>query len=178
MHSSQLQSIQSDGVEIADREKRLRQLIQRCETFCRLQFERLEECYRDLEQQAVVSEPPDEQFRLEQEVWRRQRAEEETRIEDQLNQLTAAWAEVEAEQRRLLTQVPATTPVEAPTSRFATISVEDHVETHQAGSRPVNRAGSADLDLIDEPRRQSPGSAAIQFQKLKREIRQHTQRRR
>src|SRR5690606_15955698 len=119
--------------------------------------------------------PADEQTQDAQ--WLRQRAEEERQIEEQLEHLAKAWKELESEQRRLM-MLDRSTATQAETAA-AVIDGPSATEAFEP-PLPVPDAGTAhrSRDLIDETAPQDAAAAALQFQKLKREIRQQARRQR
>jgi hypothetical protein len=146
---------------------RLDELVTKCVSFLQGQMQRLDQEYQDLD--GLQSTPSEdgrafEDLSEQQAAWERRQAEEESRINEQLECLTQAWNLLEDEQRRQMTEGPA---------------------PHTAGAlqpTPFDNAqantASTGVDLIDAPCDLSSSAAEIQFQKLKREIRQHTRRNR
>lgn len=120
-----------------------------------------------------VEATPDDTERI------RQRADDEQRIEEQLDHLARAWKELESEQRRLM-MLERGTPGGQAMETAATLMDEPATaggsESPAPDQEPVVRHRSR--DLIDESAPQDAAAAALQFQKLKREIRQQARRQR
>jgi hypothetical protein len=110
--------------------------------------------------------------------WLRHKADDERRIEEQLEHLAMAWKELESEQRRLL-MMHRNTPGAAMETAAAVIDGSSATEDFES-PLPVPAAAAAHRprDLIDETAPQDAAAAALQFQKLKREIRQQARRQR
>lgn len=142
--------------------QRLRDLAERTLSFQQQQMDRLQATWDMCLSQTTDGVPPADAvvaWQAAQQAWERQKALDEARIDEQLDHLAHAWLEVEREQRRLLTLgAAAASPVRLATDAAA----------------PCEDAGT--LDLIDSPNRSAAGSAAVQFQKLKREIQQQARR--
>lgn len=153
----------SSRTDVADCAVRLESLVTKCVSFLQSRIRRLEDAYAEFDQRPAAPAGPEEQQAVlseQQAAWDRKRAAEADRINEQLEHLSKAWSLLENEQRRQATEG---TTASAPA--FA-----------QQGS-PTPPA-SSQLDLVETPGDLSSSSAAIQFQKLKREIRQHARRNR
>jgi len=96
--------------------------------------------------------------------WLRQKSLDEERIEEQLEHLQKAWNELEVEQRRLM--------MLGDTGNSGAAS-----NAKPAANETQNRPRQS-LDLIETTAPMGAASAALQFQKLKREIRQQSRRQR
>jgi hypothetical protein len=152
------------SADVDDCARRLDALVQRSTAFAQAQLARVEDfaaCNSPV--QAVDEQNEEAEWRRERAAWQQERAVQEARIDEQLDHLTKAWRDLEIEQRRLLIQ-GRTMPEQAP----------DRPES------PASETLQSDhsLDLVEEAGAQGVGSAAFQFQRLKREIRQQRQRER
>ena len=153
-------------IDLTDYVTRLDELVTRCVSFLQEQLQQLDQEYKSWDESPGVNGGGQgiEDLTEQQAAWERRRAEEESRINEQLDCLTQAWSALEEEQRRQMTEGP---PVHS--GGAVPADPPDH-GTSSMASIPV--------DLIDAPCDLSSSAAEIQFQKLKREIRQHTKRNR
>ncbi|MGE0374764.1 MAG: hypothetical protein AB7Q45_05065 [Planctomycetaceae bacterium] len=147
--------------------QRLAQLAERVQTFLDSQCRRIEQACENVQQQAsdhAAWEQMAHELRQQKALWEKSKQQQTERIAEELNFLAAAWDRIEAERRHLPTNdgvdppaMPA--PAAAPVPPIA------------EQPNPVNSA-----NLFDLPVAASGRSAALQFQQIKREIRQHARR--
>lgn len=158
--------------------RRLESLVRRASTFVAQQLGELDDLglqmAAELRRAPRAGDPSD----LEQAEWSGQKTDDERRIEEQLDHLANAWKELENEQRRLMMLEPAAQqqtyqPVAEMVSEPPAMMSEPEI----AMDAPPANAPRA-RDLIDATAPHDAAAAALQFQKLKREIRQQTRRQR
>ena len=97
--------------------------------------------------------------------------------------LAIAWTELESEQRRQLNAANQSTPVGTQSSPLQSNKDERRTtptpdaSNDQATNKSISyQTPAGELDLIDNMTANRAASAAAQFQKLKRDVRQHSQR--
>ncbi len=150
-----------------DSVRRLEAVVADVHQFLDSQLDRLEqerlECRHLLERQAAIEQTYD-QLKRQQQEWKQHREEEVRRIEQETTALLQAWERLEEEQRRI---------------RLMGQGVPSPVAT-QSAATPASPgvARPASQDLIDAVHFPTYEPAAVQFQQLRREIRQHARRRR
>jgi hypothetical protein len=144
--------------------ERIDALAQRCSAFLRDQLSLVRAAHRELESAAARPAATPAELLLEKSDWEKQKAVEQAQIEEQIRHLTNAWKELEVEQRRLMLQG---------SSRPRTAEA-DRPEASSGEAAP----GESSLDLVDAMPFEGVSSAAMQFQRLKREIRHQSRRRR
>jgi hypothetical protein len=156
---------------------RLEALVRRTAAFVAQQLGQLDDIGLQIAAEARASATLDAEPNRDDAARIQQVADDEQRIEEQLDHLAKAWKELESEQRRLMMlergtsgQTPVTAAwIDEPAAdrQFETpAAVQEHVVRHRS------------RDLIDESAPQDAAAAALQFQKLKREIRQQARRQR
>lgn len=147
--------------------RRLALLARKIDKFHGVQLQELERTWSELQRQAeshAAWEQMSRDLHQEQTEWEQKKAEQAERIAEELEFLAAAWDRIEAERRALLTResdIPAAEPVVAAAPLTA----------------PAVVAPPAPLNLTDFDSVATGRSAALQFQQIKREIRQHARRR-
>lgn len=159
---------------LADCARRLESLVRRTSAFVAHQLGQLDDIGLQMAVEARQSATTDADESALESRWTQQKTEEQERIEEQLEHLAKAWKELESEQRRLLTlerspQAAGFDPMTAALPDSAPEGGTDAIE-------PVPARRSR--DLIDASAPQDAAAAALQFQKLKREIRQQSRRQR
>lgn len=150
--------------ELSECARRLEAVARCSSAFLHEQLQALEQMGESLFAQqdgAAASGSEDASDRAE---WIRQKAIEEQRIEEQLDHLAKAWKELESEQRRLM--------MLGAVGDRATGT--NSLQSNRGESTPQRQS----LDLIESATPAGAASAALQFQKLKREIRQQSRRHR
>jgi hypothetical protein len=167
----------SPSAQLSQCARRLEALVRRTSTFVAQQLGQLDDI--GLQLAADVREFGDVSGEQDQDAeWLQQKADDERRIDEQLEHLARAWKELESEQRRLLMlqrSAPGET-LESPAAGFDSPSATGVFESPLPV--PETRVPQRSRDLIDETAPQDAAAAALQFQKLKREIRQQARRQR
>jgi hypothetical protein len=164
--------------QLSQSARRLEALVRRTAAFVAQQLGQLDDIGLQIAAEARASATLDAEPSRDDAERIRQMADDEQRIEEQLDHLAKAWKELESEQRRLM-MLERGAPGQALETDAAWIdepaaagpsdspsAVQEHVVRHRA------------RDLIDESAPQDAAAAALQFQKLKREIRQQARRQR
>lgn len=155
------------AAQLADCALRLESLVRRTSTFVTEQLGQLNELGGQLADHARPQPATDHGNAQ----WTQQKATDQRRIEEQLDHLAQAWKELESEQRRLMMQERSDRPgVNEPSDPETTV----HAEPPPTPTAPVPDRRS--LDLIDAAAPADAAASALQFQKLKREIRQQSRR--
>lgn len=157
---------------------RLESLVRRASTFIAQQLGQLDDLALQMAAELRTSPCAEGVTDRDQAEWLRQKAEDERRIEEQLDHLASAWKDLESEQRRLMTldRAPHQPSFQ---SAPAMVSQASEAESEPAlATGPQPDAAPRSRDLIDATAPQDAAAAALQFQKLKREIRQQTRRQR
>ncbi|MBX3439410.1 MAG: hypothetical protein KF861_18120 [Planctomycetaceae bacterium] len=147
--------------------QRLERLARRVDAFLDDQWNVIqqvcEELERDAEDQTAWEQQASE-FRQQHAEWEESKLQQSERIAEELRALSTAWDQVESERRTLLSDAANFT------SEFSTEAAEA-IEPIPACTDPMNPA-----NLFEIVTSSSSRSAALQFQQLKREIRQHARR--
>lgn len=164
--------------QLSQSARRLEALVRRTAAFVTQQLGQLDDIGLQIAAEARERTALDADPAEHDSEWIRQKADDEQRIEEQLEHLAKAWKELESEQRRLMmlergTSGPATENAATSMDEPATAGLP---EPPSAVQETLVRHRSR--DLIDESAPQDAAAATLQFQKLKREIRQQARRQR
>lgn len=154
-------------VEICAR--RLTALARRIDEFVGAQLKKIETAYTRLEREAANYarlEQKSQELRQQQIEWEQKRADQAARIAEELEILTLAWDRIEAERRTLLSA-----DIDSPPAK------PEEAESPPTPPMPES-AMPAPLSFFDFESSTTGRSAALQFQQIKREIRQHARRHR
>lgn len=149
--------------------RRLARLADRVHHFLDLQCRTIEEICQNVRQQAEEQsawEHMARELRQQEALWEQSKQQQAERIADELKFLSAAWDRIEAERRTLLMN-----------DGIVAAALPPVIST--AASPPATEelpGPPAAINLFDMPSTVSGRSAALQFQQIKREIRQHARR--
>ena len=150
-------------------------LARRVEEFVAGHLKKIELAYNRLEREAANYaqwEQKSRELRQQQADWEQKQAEQAQRVAEELETLTMAWDRLEAERRSLLADDDG-----RPRSENVTTAApprEQPLPIPSASDPPP----PAPLNFFDFEAGVTGRSAALQFQQIKREIRQHARRNR
>ncbi len=162
---------------------RLERLTQHVDDFLGRQMAEIDRACGDLAEQAGDRAAVDEmsrELRKQQALWEQSRQQQKERIAEEVDMLTAAWDRIEAERRRSLADDGSrpTAPSDAIASTSATSGapMPEPQDPNMANPGSSSPNLSAPVDYFDFDSAVTGRSAALQFQQIKREIRQHARR--
>ncbi|MCA9076843.1 MAG: hypothetical protein KDA93_17585 [Planctomycetaceae bacterium] len=153
---------------------RLVTLSERLSRFLSGHVERLQEAAREIKSAAQLQakyEAMTAEFTKKQQEWERHREAESQRMAADARLLSDAWDQIENERRERLSHGHTH---DMPSAGYSTPEVS-HQET-QASPAPQTNHSLSDTALFDMGVPKSAQPSTVQFQQLKREIRQHARR--
>jgi len=163
--------------------RRLEQLTRHVDDFLGRQLTIIDQACGDLTEQAgdhAAVEEMSRELRNQQVLWEHSKQQQKERIAEEVEMLTAAWDRIEAERRTLLADDGNRPPAQSAVVASVPVAPGEPVSEPQHPNMSDQRLSDPNLsipaDYFDFESDDTGRSAALQFQQIKREIRQHARR--
>ncbi len=163
---------------------RLERLTRHVDGFLGRQLAKIDEACGDLTEQAgdyAALEQKARELRDQQILWEQSKQQQKERIAEEVEMLTAAWDRIEADRRMSLADADSRPAAQSDVVVAAVpVASGEAMSEQQSPNLPDPGVSNANLsnpaDYFDFDSAAAGRSAALQFQQIKREIRQHARR--